>query len=105
MASSVLGTRSHIHPIPQREKWCFVVIEPNRNDSSRGEATREKKEAKTHIPIIVPVATPHRNDSLTHHRNGDSSIVLRMPKASGNILVHGSVMIALSSSLVASCWV
>jgi hypothetical protein len=46
--------------------------------------------------MTVPVATAHNDDSRTHHRNGESSIALRIPYASGNIRVHGSETIAFS---------
>ena len=46
--------------------------------------------------MTVPVATAHNDDSRTHHRNGESSIALRIPYASGNIRVHGSDTIAFS---------
>jgi len=50
--------------------------------------------------MTVPVDTPQRKDSRTHQRKGESSMVRRIPNASGNIRVHDSVMMALSVLLV-----
>lgn len=50
--------------------------------------------------MAVPVATPHSALSLTHHRNGESSMDCRIPKAAGRKRVHELA----GSSSAAAVW-